>query len=95
MLVIDALLTVATWLPYNLCLAVTASYGVEIYKMYTLRTLLTVDAVLKGVMFTNAFSTPVVYFIFNKHFRVSMFSTKITHRRQKSFVFASVYPGQC
>ena len=72
MIGIDGLLTVTTWLPYNLYLAITASYGLEFFTMYSIQTVLIVEAILKGIMFTNAFSAPVVFFIFNSHFRVNI-----------------------
>ena len=71
MLVFDAVLTVTTWLPFNLYLAISAGFGYSFLQMYTIRQVLTMEAILRGIMLTNLFSTPVVYFASNSNFRVS------------------------
>ena len=71
MLVVDGLLTVATWLPYNIFLPLIVTMNQELEAMYRRKDIMTIETVLGAIMFTNVFSTPFVYFIFNKSFRVS------------------------
>ena len=68
---VDAFLTLATWLPYNLYVTILENHIDEFLKKYTGRQIFAMDATLVGIMVSNAFTTPVVYFIFNQHFRVS------------------------
>lgn len=70
MLVVNAFLTLSTWLPFNLYIAILENHIEEFWNKYTLRQLFTMDTVLIGVLLTNAFTTPIVYYIFNRHFRV-------------------------
>ena len=71
MLVIDAFLTLATWLPINIYITVIGSIGKPFYRAHTWKQIFTIDACLFGLMMTNGFTTPIVYFIFNSNFRVS------------------------
>ena len=73
MLVIDAFLTLTTWLPVHLYVSVIGFTGEQFYEAYTLKEILTTNAWLFGLMITNAFTTPIVYFIFNSNFRVSKY----------------------
>ena len=70
MLVVNAFLTLSTGLPFNLYIAILENHIEEFWNKYTLRQLFTMDTVLIGVLLTNAFTTPIVYYIFNRHFRV-------------------------
>ncbi|XP_067945147.1 cysteinyl leukotriene receptor 1-like [Watersipora subatra] len=66
MLAVDAALTVSTWLPLNIFYTLTATKSeIDLYSEQGSIT----DAVLVSLMSTNAFSTPVIYFIFSKNFR--------------------------
>ena len=71
MLVVDAMVTLATWLPHNIYTAATEALGDDLYVIYTERHVWVMDTVFSALMATNAFSTPVIYFIFNKQFRVN------------------------
>ncbi|XP_067942524.1 uncharacterized protein [Watersipora subatra] len=65
MLAADALLTLLTWLPLN----ILTSFDSPVLDGIDSRTYTIIDATLYSLMGTNAFSTPVVYFIFSKNFR--------------------------
>ena len=69
MLAVDAFLTVTTWLPYRIYDSLVVSLYDNPYRNETLDIVYSVLTLLK---LTNAFTTPVVYFIFNKYFRVSI-----------------------
>ena len=71
MLVVDAILTLITWLPASIYLAVVHHIGASFFKAHTPIQLITITSCLIGLMMTNAFITPIVYFIFNSNFRVS------------------------
>ena len=72
MLVVDAILTLITWMPYNI-------YS-TVFQLSQVNTQYSRDEHIKGVqtfqilsilMLTNVFSTRIVYAIFNRNFRVS------------------------
>ncbi|XP_067942590.1 rhodopsin-like [Watersipora subatra] len=65
MLAVDALLTLITWLPFNIFLVFDSE---PLLDKNASRYLIT-EVTLYMLMGTNAFSTPVVYFIFSKNFR--------------------------
>ncbi|XP_067942592.1 rhodopsin-like [Watersipora subatra] len=65
MLAADALLTLFTWLPFN----ILASFGHTLFKEENFQTYETLEIILYLLMGTNAFSTPVVYLIFSKNFK--------------------------
>ena len=69
MLVVDAFLSLLAWLPQDLYFALLSDADAEL-SMYDTN-LLTIDASLAALISTNAFTTPVVYLIFNENFRVS------------------------
>ena len=74
MLVIDAFLTLITWLPYQIFSAVYESSQSEIqYTPEEIEDIVRIHQILTILMLTNTFSTPIVYFIFNRNFRVSLF----------------------
>ena len=68
MLVIDASVTLVTWLPFNLLYSISG--GVESLENLTTRQIFILDSLLLGLMMTNVFSSPVIYIIFNRAFRV-------------------------
>ena len=70
MLVIDAFLTLLTWLPYNIYPSIMENRNLMTSDMDTIQFRVTVFHVLTAMMLTNVFSTPIVYLIFNRHFRV-------------------------
>ena len=72
MLMIDAFLTLATWLPWNLYMVIADSLGSTFSSIYTEREIFSIGVVLTGVMLTNVFTTPIVYYIFNRNFRVRL-----------------------
>ncbi|XP_067943107.1 growth hormone secretagogue receptor type 1-like [Watersipora subatra] len=73
MLAVDTFLTLVTWLPHAIHTSVTAAKKDNTPSGIV--ELSSKDFVLEGclsaLVCTNAFSTPIVYMIFNKHFRVS------------------------
>ena len=71
MLVIDAFLTLITWLPYNVYEIIADGLGGDIFDSYTTEQLDVMSRTLVVIVITNMFSTPIVYFTFNRHFRVS------------------------
>ena len=71
MLVVDAFMTVLTWLPYYLFYSITLSFFSHIRASYSERQTFALDVFMFALIMTNAFSTPIVYFVFNRHFRVS------------------------
>ena len=71
MLMVDAFLTLATWLPYALYRTITLFLGDYFYDAYSWHTIFVFEEILFTLMMTNMFSTPIVYFVFNKSFRVS------------------------
>ena len=72
MLVVDAFLTLVTWIPISLYASVVEIIQLDDYSFEQLQRLIKVYQFLKVLMLTNAFTTPIVYFIFNKNFRVSL-----------------------
>ena len=81
MLVIDASVTLVTWLPFNLLYSISG--GVESLENLTIRQIFILDSLLLGLMMTNVFSSPVIYIIFNRAFRVRQFSD-ISHTHDSS-----------
>ena len=71
MLMVDALLTLATWLPYTLYALIVAHID-GFYDNYSPKTVVSLEQSLFLLMMTNMFSTPVVYFVFNRNFRVTL-----------------------
>lgn len=65
MLVIDAFLTLFTWMPLKVYYAFNGS---DVFS----KEAFIVKVVLSSLFATNVFTTPIVYFIFNKYFRVSV-----------------------
>ncbi|XP_067942691.1 growth hormone secretagogue receptor type 1-like [Watersipora subatra] len=70
MLSVDAFLSLVTLLPHDLYYAARQSSGLDL-STYSVD-VLTTDVVLAALTCTNAFSTPVVYLIFNKYFRMDV-----------------------
>ena len=68
---VDAFLTLVTWLPKALYWPIIQHLGDSLYDTHSWHTILTVEEVLLAIMLTNMFSTPIVYFLFNRGFRVS------------------------
>ena len=68
MLAADALLTIITWLPEEIY------YFLMVEGMAPQTTLqnISLRVAFQGLSLTNVFSTPIVYFIFNSGFRVSI-----------------------
>ena len=67
MLVIDAFLTILTWMPEELFyLMVLGGFRLQDMKKH-----LIVVIVLQGLSLTNVFSTPIVYYLFNNNFKVN------------------------
>lgn len=72
MLVVDSFLTLVTWLPYNIyppVIEAAARSKADVYDDPSAD--IRGFRILTALMLTNVFSTPIVYFIFNRHFRVS------------------------
>ena len=68
MLVVDAFLTILTWIPeeiFYLMIVVSLEEHLEMKKQYT------IAVVLQGLSLTNVFSTPIVYYLFNNNFKVN------------------------
>ena len=68
MLVIDAFLTVLTWMPeviYFLMIIGGFKEDMEAKIFWT------ISVVLQGLSLTNVFSTPIVYYLFNNNFKVN------------------------
>ena len=63
MVAVDALVTFCTWLPYVVC--VILEQYVESVDVNPLAMM-----VITAINETNCFTTPIVYFVFNKAFRV-------------------------
>ncbi|XP_067942731.1 putative neuropeptide Y receptor 11 [Watersipora subatra] len=68
MLVVDAFLTLVAWLPQNLYFTIFTNYEAG-FSEFTTQTFV-LDACFAALISTNTFSTPIVYFIFNKYFRM-------------------------
>ena len=67
MLVIDAFLTILTWMPEEIFyLMVLGGFRLQDMKKH-----LIVVIVLQGLSLTNVFSTPIVYYLFNNNFKVN------------------------
>ena len=67
MLVIDAFLTILTWMPEEIFyLMVLGGFRLQDMKKH-----LIVVIVLQGLSLTNVFSTSIVYYLFNNKFKVS------------------------
>ena len=74
MLVVDAFLTLVTWLPSNVYSSMAETSQVNVnYSLEQLQMLIKVFQFLTVLMLSNAFTTPIVYFIFNKNFRVRFY----------------------
>ena len=67
MLVIDAFLTILTWMPEEIFyLMVLGGFRLQDMKKH-----LIVVIVLQGLSLTNVFSTSIVYYLFNNNFKVN------------------------
>jgi hypothetical protein len=71
MLVVDASVTLITWLPHNLFISLKLSYP-ALFELYIWSQIAVTQDTLIAIVFTNSISTPLIYLIFNKAFRVSM-----------------------
>ena len=72
MLVVDSFLTLVTWLPYNIyppVIEAAARSKSDVYDDPSAD--IRGFRILTALMLTNVFSTPIVYFIFNRNVRVS------------------------
>ena len=70
MLVVDSILTIIAWLPNKIFWCIFNSRE-DVYKLFGDKDATISKAVLTGILLTNTFTTPLVYFSFNKNFRVS------------------------
>ena len=75
MLATDAIVTVVTWLPY--CGYQIYEYGSDdghrgIFQRYSLKQNFVPHAAFTGLLLTNCFTTPVIYYMFQSAFRVSI-----------------------
>ena len=68
---VDAMVTLVTWLPLNLYLSIYYANEDYFVSTYTRRERFAFEAVLFGLMLTNCFTSPFVYYYFNLAFRVS------------------------
>ena len=73
MLMADAIVTLITWLPYNLYIAITDSFYDPLMVKHSKRQIYTIDVCLLATMLSNCFTSPIVYYIFNLSFRVRKF----------------------
>ena len=71
MLMADAIVTLITWLPFNLHLSITSSIQEQMTQWYSERERFSMDIVLLCIMLSNCFTSPIVYYTFNVSFRVS------------------------
>ena len=70
MLVVDAIVTLVTTLPFNLYLSIVFANEESFFSTYSFREIFTMDVLLSGIMLTNCFTSPIVYYTFNNSFRV-------------------------
>ena len=70
MIMADGFLTASLWLAYNLYTFI-ADYA---ENRGNKDDIFTTSEVLRGLLLTNVFSAPIVYFVMNKDFRVSFYS---------------------
>ncbi|XP_067945403.1 blue-sensitive opsin-like [Watersipora subatra] len=68
MLMADAFLTVLTWLPLSVAVWLY-NYSPKIFQGFVKRDMFRLLIIIHFIASTNACSSPVVYFLFNKHFR--------------------------
>ncbi|XP_067944357.1 galanin receptor 2b-like [Watersipora subatra] len=82
MLSVDAFITIFTWLPCK----VSHLYGALNGGGDVSEAKVDQDVILESVSMVNAFSTPIVYFIFNKNFRmdIRLLYMRLTCRLSKS-----------
>ena len=67
---VDAFLTVGTWLPSKIADNTSDEYQNALSNAYTERRVFVIAVGLVGLLLTNVFTTPIIYFIFNRQFRV-------------------------
>ena len=82
MLMIDTFLTLITWLPYHMYISIAGGIKPSIDNTTNLKEVYTIKLFLTTVSLTNCFSTPIVYFIFNGNFRVSMSCCLFKQKKQ-------------
>ncbi|XP_067943407.1 pyroglutamylated RF-amide peptide receptor-like [Watersipora subatra] len=70
MLGVNALLTLLAWLPQGLYFVILSNSDIR-WKEND-KSLFITDAIMSGVIGTNAYTTPIVFFIFNKYFRMDV-----------------------
>ncbi|XP_067942901.1 C3a anaphylatoxin chemotactic receptor-like [Watersipora subatra] len=70
MLMADAFTTLITWLPYNIWLLTAELMSPSYFEAFPKGKVYLVYTALFFTMATNTFSTPVVYFTFNRYFRM-------------------------
>ena len=76
-LVTDSLVTLVTWLPHTICVTVTTHYFLNSTltfshdQVYTIIQMYKIKDFTCCLLMTNCFTSPVIYFCFNKAFRVS------------------------
>ena len=83
MLATDAIVTVVTWLPY--CGYQIYEYGSDnghrgIFQRYSLKQNFVPHAAFTGLLLTNCFTTPVIYYMFQSAFRVSIIKWALLYR---------------
>ncbi|XP_067943409.1 somatostatin receptor type 1-like [Watersipora subatra] len=70
MLVVDAIFTLIAWLPQDIYSAWLTYGNVDLIK-YSMKAAV-LEASLAALTCVNAFSTPIIYFAFNKYFRMDV-----------------------
>ncbi|XP_067939444.1 growth hormone secretagogue receptor type 1-like [Watersipora subatra] len=69
MLLVNAFLSLSTWLPYNVYNSFTVSNAEKFYSPERYQQTLNVEMSLAALLASNSYSTPIIYFIFNSNFR--------------------------
>lgn len=78
--VLDAMVTLITWLPHTTINAITTHYLLNTQinftddQVATIITLYRIKELCCCILLTNCFTSPIIYFCFNRQFRVSQFS---------------------
>lgn len=81
-LVTDSVVTLVTWLPHTICVTVTTHYFLNSTltfshdQVYTIIQMYKIKDFTCCLLMTNCFTSPVIYFCFNKAFRVSRSTSK-------------------
>ena len=74
----DAVFTLLTWLPFTIFQIISTNYVLQSTTetlsndIQTIKLMYRIQGALTVMLFTNCFSSPVIYFCFNKAFRVSV-----------------------